>query len=179
MSSVPWASFTGFNIGSGWDHLAPIFTLGRYTERDGRVLLPLAVQVHHAAADGFHSTRLINELQGFVQVRPGWRRAEGLSRRLRLPEKGRGPVPRRRRELLDRGSLAPALISASGGGLATSLTRAERLPAGAWPDLRVIVYPPDADGGRQVRLDGKTLGKAFGPGTSWSSCAVRSWTLTA
>ncbi|MER0241103.1 type A chloramphenicol O-acetyltransferase [Streptomyces sp. HSW2009] len=73
VSSLPWASFTGFNlnIGDGWDHLAPIFTLGRYTERDGRVLLPLAVQVHHAAADGFHSARLVNELQELV-ADPTW-----------------------------------------------------------------------------------------------------------
>ncbi|MEW2371455.1 type A chloramphenicol O-acetyltransferase [Streptomyces sp. NPDC006656] len=69
VSSLPWASFTGFNLnigGNGWNHLAPIFTLGRYVERDGRVLLPLAVQVHHAAADGFHSARLVNELQDLM-----------------------------------------------------------------------------------------------------------------
>ena len=73
VSSLPWASFTGFNlnIADGWDHLAPIFTLGRYSERDGRVLLPLAVQAHHAAADGFHATRLVNELQTLVDE-PTW-----------------------------------------------------------------------------------------------------------
>ncbi|MEV4392998.1 type A chloramphenicol O-acetyltransferase [Nonomuraea sp. NPDC049607] len=73
VSSLPWASFTGFNlnIGDNWDHLAPIFTLGRYTERDGRVLLPLAVQAHHAVADGFHSARLVNELQELV-ADPAW-----------------------------------------------------------------------------------------------------------
>ncbi|MFF0865884.1 type A chloramphenicol O-acetyltransferase [Nonomuraea sp. NPDC003560] len=73
VSSLPWTSFTGFNlnIGDNWDHLAPIFTLGRYTERDGRVLLPLALQVHHAAADGFHSARLVNELRTLV-AHPSW-----------------------------------------------------------------------------------------------------------
>ncbi|MFI7420524.1 type A chloramphenicol O-acetyltransferase [Nonomuraea sp. NPDC049684] len=73
VSSLPWTSFTGFNlnIGDNWDHLAPIFTLGRYTERDGRVLLPLALQVHHAAADGFHSARLVNELRTLV-ADPSW-----------------------------------------------------------------------------------------------------------
>lgn len=73
VSGLPWASFTGFNlnIGNAWDHLAPIFTLGRYTERDGHVLLPLAVQVHHAAADGFHSARLVNELQALL-AHPTW-----------------------------------------------------------------------------------------------------------
>ncbi|MFE2528049.1 hypothetical protein ACFXEL_27890 [Streptomyces sp. NPDC059382] len=31
------------------------------------------------------------------------------------------------------------------------------------PDLRVVVYPPDAEGGRRVRCDGEILGRAFGP----------------
>ncbi|MEU9946471.1 hypothetical protein [Streptomyces lavendulae] len=31
------------------------------------------------------------------------------------------------------------------------------------PDLRVIVYPPDAQGGRRVRVDGEILGRALGP----------------
>ncbi|RKE64884.1 type A chloramphenicol O-acetyltransferase [Microbacterium sp. AG238] len=65
VSSLPWTDFTGFNLNvdGGGTHLAPIFTLGRYRERDGRMLLPVAVQVHHAAADGFHTARLVNELR--------------------------------------------------------------------------------------------------------------------
>lgn len=67
VSSIPWTSFTGFtlNVDGAWDHLAPIFTLGRYVERDERTFLPLAVQVHHAAADGFHTARLIDALRDF------------------------------------------------------------------------------------------------------------------
>ncbi|MGW4372586.1 type A chloramphenicol O-acetyltransferase [Streptomyces albidoflavus] len=73
VSSLPWASFTGFtlNIRDGWDHLAPIFTLGRYTEREARLLLPLSVQIHHAAADGFHTARLTNDLQTLLAA-PTW-----------------------------------------------------------------------------------------------------------
>ncbi|AGI91459.1 type A chloramphenicol O-acetyltransferase [Streptomyces albidoflavus] len=73
VSSLPWASFTGFtlDIRDGWDHLAPIFTLGRYTERDARLLLPLSVQIHHAAADGFHTARLTDELQTLL-ADPAW-----------------------------------------------------------------------------------------------------------
>jgi chloramphenicol O-acetyltransferase type A len=65
VSSVPWTSFTGFTlqIDGGSQHLAPIFTLGRYVERDGRTWMPLAVQIHHAAADGFHTARLVEELR--------------------------------------------------------------------------------------------------------------------
>ncbi|RKT02213.1 hypothetical protein BX286_0087 [Streptomyces sp. 3211.6] len=32
------------------------------------------------------------------------------------------------------------------------------------PGLRVVVYPPDAEGGRRVRVDGEILGRALGPG---------------
>lgn len=73
VSSLPWTSFTGFtlNVAGGWDHLAPIFTLGRYVERGGRTMLPLAVQVHHAAADGFHTARLVGELQELLSD-PAW-----------------------------------------------------------------------------------------------------------
>ena len=79
VSSLPWASFTGFNlnIGNGFDHFAPIFTLGRYIEREGRVLLPVAIQVHHAVADGFHSTRLVNELQELIGD-PTWLESTNL-----------------------------------------------------------------------------------------------------
>ncbi len=73
VSSVPWTSFTGFHldIAGGHDHLAPVFTLGRYVERGGRVRLPLAVQVHHAVADGFHTARLVEELQALL-ADPAW-----------------------------------------------------------------------------------------------------------
>lgn len=56
MSMVPWASFEAFhlNLQKGYDYLPPIFTMGRFHEEGGKVLLPLAVQVHHAVCDGFH-----------------------------------------------------------------------------------------------------------------------------
>ena len=68
VSSIPWTSFTGFtlHVRNPWQHLFPIFTLGRYRTHEGRVFMPLAVQVHHAAADGFHTSRLIAELESLM-----------------------------------------------------------------------------------------------------------------
>lgn len=68
VSMIPWASFEGFNLNlqNGYDYLPPIFTMGRFYEENGRVLLPLAVQVHHAVRDGFHLCRLVNELQDIL-----------------------------------------------------------------------------------------------------------------
>ncbi|WOP17559.1 type A chloramphenicol O-acetyltransferase [Raineyella sp. LH-20] len=73
ISSLPWISFTGFSlhIKNVWDHFLPIFTLGKYTTHGDRTLLPLSVQVNHAAADGFHTARLVQELQTLLS-RPSW-----------------------------------------------------------------------------------------------------------
>lgn len=65
VSMVPWLSFTGFHLnlyGSG-KYLLPIFTMGKFVGREGRRLLPLAVQVHHAACDGYHVGKFVERLQ--------------------------------------------------------------------------------------------------------------------
>lgn len=66
VSSIPWISFTAFtlSIRDAWRHLAPIVTIGRRGTRDDRVMMPLAVEAHHAAVDGFHVARFFNELRG-------------------------------------------------------------------------------------------------------------------
>ncbi|MND89275.1 Chloramphenicol acetyltransferase [compost metagenome] len=65
VSAIPWVSFTSFNINVAnmQNFFAPMFTIGKYYQQDGKVLLPLAVQVHHSVCDGFHVARLFNELQ--------------------------------------------------------------------------------------------------------------------
>ena len=74
ISSLPWLSFTGFelNIARGHDHYLPIFTLDKYRERGGQVMLPVALQIHHASADGFHAARLLNELQDVLDGAETW-----------------------------------------------------------------------------------------------------------
>jgi len=65
ISSIPWVSFTGFNLNlpKDTDYLLPIFTTGKYFEQNDKTWLPLAIQVHHAVCDGFHVARFITELQ--------------------------------------------------------------------------------------------------------------------
>ena len=65
VSAIPWVSFTSFNINMAnmQNYFSPMFTLGKYYKQDGKVLLPLAIQIHHSACDGFHVARLFNELQ--------------------------------------------------------------------------------------------------------------------
>ncbi len=68
VSMVPWTSFEGFNLNiqKGYDYLIPIFTMGRYYEENGRIMIPIAIQVHHSVCDGFHVCRFVNELQELI-----------------------------------------------------------------------------------------------------------------
>ena len=74
VSMLPWASFEGFHLElpRGNDYLLPIFTMGRMHARDGRTLLPLALQVHHAVCDGFHACRLVREAQELLDAPEAW-----------------------------------------------------------------------------------------------------------
>lgn len=74
VSSIPWLEFSAFtlDIPRAIRHLAPIFTLGRYVERDGLTLLPLAIQVHHAVCDGFHAGRFVAALQDLATRHEEW-----------------------------------------------------------------------------------------------------------
>lgn len=69
VSMIPWVTFEGFNLNlqKGYDYLTPIFTMGKYYEENEKVILPLAVQVHHAVCDGFHVCRFVNELQELIK----------------------------------------------------------------------------------------------------------------
>ena len=65
VSCIPWTSFTGFNLNlrDGWSYLPPIFTVGKYSKENGGAMMPLAIQAHHAACDGWHVSRFFCELQ--------------------------------------------------------------------------------------------------------------------
>ena len=71
VSCLPWLSFTSFSQDTYTDSpfLFPLIRFGRYFRRDGRMWLPLSVFVSHAAADGYHTCRLINDIQE-IAARP-------------------------------------------------------------------------------------------------------------
>lgn len=74
VSAVPWVSFTGFNLNvyDNGRYLLPIFTVGKYYERDGKTFIPMAVQVHHAVCDGYHAGRFIGEVQNLAVDCRSW-----------------------------------------------------------------------------------------------------------
>ena len=67
-SPLPWVSFTHIShTNSGKkDNATPLFDWGKYFTREGRILLPFSVQVHHSFVDGIHVGKLVNKLQGYL-----------------------------------------------------------------------------------------------------------------
>ena len=72
ISMLPWLEFSSVNINVFDDgkFLLPIFTMGKYFERDGKRLLPLSIQVHHAVCDGYHVGLFVEKLQSALDRFP-------------------------------------------------------------------------------------------------------------
>ena len=67
-SPMPWISFTHIShTDSGkQDNAIPIFDWGKFFERDGKIILPFSVQVHHSFVDGIHVGKLAERLQKYL-----------------------------------------------------------------------------------------------------------------
>ena len=49
--------------------LAPVVTWGRFEKaEDGKLLMPLTMNIHHAVADGFHLSRFFTEVQAQINA---------------------------------------------------------------------------------------------------------------
>lgn len=70
VSMLPWATFEGFSFDmpKRGNAMQPFFTMGKFYEENGKILLPLSMFVHHAACDGFHTCRFLNELQALLDA---------------------------------------------------------------------------------------------------------------
>jgi chloramphenicol O-acetyltransferase type A len=68
VSSLPWLSFSAYSHDTYSESslLFPLIRFGKYFEQNNKTLLPLAVFANHAIADGYHTSKLINEIQSFV-----------------------------------------------------------------------------------------------------------------
>lgn len=65
VSCLPWLSFTDFaqDTYTETSFLFPLIKFGKYFEENGKILLPVSVFVSHAVADGYHTCKLINDIQ--------------------------------------------------------------------------------------------------------------------
>ncbi len=69
LSAIPWVSFTGFQHAMFYhpSDSVPRITWGKYFEQDGKILMPLSVQVHHALVDGRHVGQYFKGFEGFCR----------------------------------------------------------------------------------------------------------------
>ncbi|OOG19925.1 type A chloramphenicol O-acetyltransferase [Sphingobacterium sp. CZ-UAM] len=69
ISAIPWINFDSFNlhIADFTDYFAPSFTIGKYQQQADEILMPIAIQVHHAVCDGIHVAKLIATLEAYCK----------------------------------------------------------------------------------------------------------------
>lgn len=74
VSSIPWLSFIGYSNDtySESNMLFPVTVFGKYYERDRKILLPFSVFAVHAVADGYHTCKLINDIQEIILEVENW-----------------------------------------------------------------------------------------------------------
>jgi chloramphenicol O-acetyltransferase type A len=74
MTSLPWVSFTSFTHPI---HMRPVDSIprlawGKIASRDGRQVMPLSVQVHHALMDGVHVGQYYQAVQDLLHRAAEW-----------------------------------------------------------------------------------------------------------
>jgi chloramphenicol O-acetyltransferase type A len=74
ISCAPWIHYTSISHDTpGPNHVYfPIITFGKYEKKDGKWLLPFSVYVNHSIADGYHTSKLILEIQEHCRSCKTW-----------------------------------------------------------------------------------------------------------
>ena len=67
-SSFPWVTYRHISHteSGNKDNATPLFDWGKFYEKDGKILLPFSVQVHHSFVDGIHIGKLAELLQKYL-----------------------------------------------------------------------------------------------------------------
>ena len=72
-SVIPWVQFTFLvrTVAKGGIDCAPRIAWGKYAKTDGRLMMPLSLQVHHGLMDGYHVGMYFQKLQEYLDNQ-GW-----------------------------------------------------------------------------------------------------------
>ena len=71
ISCLPWVHYNSLTLhveSADGICLFPVVIWGKYEEKDGRLILPVTVNVNHAVCDGFHISRFFNELKAAIEA---------------------------------------------------------------------------------------------------------------
>lgn len=64
-TTLPWISFTSFSHARCWgrEDSVPKISFGKFSNENGRTLMPFSVEVHHSLVDGLHVGRYIARIE--------------------------------------------------------------------------------------------------------------------
>lgn len=70
MSVLPWISFTSFSNARNTQQIdsIPKIVFGKCSLKQGRMMMPLSVEVHHGMMDGLHVGKLVETLQALFDA---------------------------------------------------------------------------------------------------------------
>ena len=62
---MPWTNFTGLLHPTDFDpkESIPKIVFGKFSEKNGRKMLPISVEGHHGLMDGFHLAKYLEAFQ--------------------------------------------------------------------------------------------------------------------
>ena len=69
-SSIPWIHFTSttHEMSLNKDDSYPRITFGKYEDKDGKLILPLSIQVNHRLIDGLHIAQFLKLLESSIEA---------------------------------------------------------------------------------------------------------------
>lgn len=70
-STMPWTNFTGLLHPTDFDpkESIPKIVFGKFSEKNGRKMLPVSVEGHHGLMDGFHLAQYLEEFQNQLNLK--------------------------------------------------------------------------------------------------------------
>ena len=70
-STMPWTNFTGLLHPTDFDpkESIPKIVFGKFSEKNGRKMLPISVEGHHGLMDGFHLAQYLEEFQNQLNLK--------------------------------------------------------------------------------------------------------------
>lgn len=70
-STFPWHSFSGLLHPTNFDPTdsIPKITFGKFSIREGKMMLPVSIEAHHGLADGLHLAQYLEEFQRQLNVK--------------------------------------------------------------------------------------------------------------
>lgn len=74
ISCIPWIEFKHFSLHSfeNKPYYFPTVEAGRIFEKDGNMMLPLSMSLHHATTDGWHVKKFLDDMQNALNNPQEW-----------------------------------------------------------------------------------------------------------